>query len=96
MLEKKIEYWEKSFSIFKKMKTQSLLVNINKQTVQNPKYFVYKKKKYLVNFNLLKENCTYFYQNQDKYLYDDNINIFDKEDEEFPLTEESINSFIKI
>lgn len=79
-------------------KGQSFFVNINKQTVQNPKYFVYKNKKYQINFDLLKQNCTYFYQNQDKYLEEDNINIFngEDEDEEFLLSEDSIKSFIKI
>ena len=73
-----------------------ILININKQTVQNPKYFVYKDKKYQVNFDLLKQNCTYFYQNQEKYLEEDNIKIFDDDDEEFELTEDSIKSFITI
>ena len=77
---------------------QSFFVNIKKQTVQNPKYFVYKNKKYQINFDLLKQNCTYFYQNQDKYLEEDNINIFndEDEDEEFPLSKGSIKSFVKI
>ena len=78
------------------MKALSLLVNINKQTVQNPKYLVYKKKKYQINFDLLKQNCTYFYRNQDKFIDEDDINIFEEDEEEFPLTEESINLFIMI
>ena len=78
------------------MTEQRLPIHINKQTVQNPKYFVYKNKKYQVNFDLLKQNCTYFYKNQEKYLEKDDINIFNDDEEEFPLEEDSINSFIKI
>ncbi|KAK8889000.1 hypothetical protein M9Y10_033742 [Tritrichomonas musculus] len=78
------------------MTEQRLPIHIDKQTVQNPKYFVYKNKKYQVNFDLLKQNCTYFYKNQAKYLEKDDINIFDDDEEEFPLEEDSINSFIKI
>lgn len=77
------------------MKAGSLLDNMNEQTVQNPKYFVFEKKRYLIDFDLLKQKCTYFYQNQDKFINEDDINIFE-EDEEFPLTEESIRLFIML
>ena len=50
------------------MTDNGILISINKQTVQNPKYFVYKNKKYQINFDLLKQNCTYFYRNQTKYF----------------------------
>lgn len=76
------------------MKSHNLLINIKKPTVQNQKYFVYQNKKYTINFDLLKQNCTYFYQNQNEFCDKDNINLIEEDEIGIILTEESIHSFI--
>ena len=42
-------------------------VHIKKQAIINTKYFVYQHKQYPVDFDLLKKNSIYFYENQNKF-----------------------------
>lgn len=78
------------------MEDRFLSVHISKQTVQKLKYFVYQNKKYPINFDSLKNNCTYFYQNRKEFRDVVNINLINEDEKEIQLTEESIKSFISI
>ncbi|KAK8870941.1 hypothetical protein M9Y10_008854 [Tritrichomonas musculus] len=74
---------------------KNISFRIDTQTNQSIKYFVYKNKKYPVNFDLLKKNCNYFYQNRKQFKDIDDIVLVNEEDErDIELTEDSITAFI--
>ena len=79
------------------MEKPNLLIEIKEQTIKNPKYFVYNKKRYPINFTLLKFNCTYFYNNKKIFKDAEDIHLLSEEKKGgIAFTEDSINSFIKI
>ena len=73
-------------------------ISVEKPIIRNQKYFVYKDKKYEINFDLLVLNSTYFYKNQEKYKYVENITIITEEEaEELSIREnENIDEIIKL
>lgn len=64
------------------------VIQLQKRTNKN---FVYKGQKYQINFNLVKNNSNYFYNNQDPFESDD-IELIDNSIE---LSEDAILNFIK-
>lgn len=68
--------------------------HIKKQAVRNKKYFVYDHKEYPVDFDFLKKNSNYFFDNQDKYQNEQYINLIDESEPQIKLSEESIRAFI--
>ena len=67
---------------------------IKKHTFIKEKYFVYQNKEYLINFDLLKISCYYFYQNQQKFEQEEIINLNDEIKDQVILNDESIRTFI--
>lgn len=80
------------------MEVSNIIIEIKEQAFKTQKYFVYNKKRYPVNYNMLKSNCAYFINNGKIFEEVEDIDLLNEEEEKsgITLTEESINSFIKI
>lgn len=79
-----------------KSSEDKVIFAIDEQTIRTSKYFVYKDQRYEVDFDKLKKNCRYIYQNRKLYKDEENINLLNEEDENIELTEEAIKGFISI
>lgn len=72
-----------------------LMFQIPNKTNRNQKYFLHKEKKYPIDFNLLKQNSNYFYENRKQYKFIDIINLLSNDEEnQIDITDESIKFFI--
>ena len=72
-----------------------LTFQVHKKPIRNKKYFVYKEKRYEVDFELLKINSEYFYNNKKQFKYIECINILNEEEEnQILIPEEAIQAFI--
>ena len=69
---------------------------INKQTIETRKYFVYGEQLYEIDFDKIKKNCRYFYQNRKQYKDTVYINLLDDDETFIELTDETIKGFISI
>ena len=67
---------------------------IKNTTIQNNKYFVYKGKKYIINFDVLVMNSNYFYKNKNKYENIELIQLLNDDESVLDIQEETIETFI--
>ena len=72
-----------------------LPIYINKQTALNQKYFQFHDKQYPIDFDLLKKNCHYFYENRKEYKNVTVINLLTNEENDLDISDESVEVFIK-
>lgn len=68
--------------------------HVTKKPIRNKKYFIYKEKKYEVDFELLKINSSYFYQNKKQFKNIEYINLLSEEENQILIPEEAIDAFI--
>ena len=78
------------------MEAQDLFIHIANPIPREQKNFIYHKKKYPIDFELLKKNCGYFYNNQKQFEEITDIYLLNGDEEAISLTDESVESFIKI
>ena len=76
------------------MMNTKLSFQVIKQPPRNTKYFINKGKKYKIDYDLLKRNSNYFYQNRKLFKHVDDINLLSDEEQFINISEESINAFI--
>ena len=67
---------------------------IENPTIQNNKYFTYKEKRYLINFDLLIMNSKYFFKNKQKYENIEYIPLLNDTELSLNIPEESIIAFV--
>lgn len=72
-----------------------ITLNVNNSTVQD-KYFIHNGKKYPVNFDLLKRNTHYFYDNRKQYKNIEAIELLNESEKPLNISEESIQAFASI
>ena len=77
------------------METQDIFIHIANPIPRDQKNFIYHKKEYPIDFELLK-NCGYFYNNQKQFEEITDICLLNGDEEAISLTDESVESFIKI
>ena len=78
------------------MKKAKISFKIDKKTVRNTKSFIYRGKLYPFDFELLKQNSNYFYNNRQILENVDPINIInDDEENMIDISDATIASFIK-
>lgn len=70
---------------------QAKSIHSIKPLIRANKNFVYKDKKYPIDFSLIKKNSNYFYNNRDQYKMVEDIQL---SDDFISITEDSIRSFI--
>ena len=78
----------------KSSNSSDISFHITKQTNRNMKYFIYREKKYPINFNLLINNCNYFYRNRKQYKDIEDIKLLNDDEERIILSDEAIQAFI--
>lgn len=78
------------------METQDIFIHIANPIPRDQKNFIYHKKEYPIDFELLKKNCGYFYNNQKQFEEITDICLLNGDEEAISLTDESVESFIKI
>ena len=71
-----------------------ICIHIDKQNLRNEKYFVYQKKRYPIDFDLLIKNSNYFYKNRKQYENADEINIVNENENVLNISEEAIEAFV--
>ena len=72
-----------------------LSFHVDQQDFKNIKYFIYKKKQYPIDFDKLKKNSRYFYQNRKLFKQITDIIILDDVDDKLiSIQEETIQAFI--
>lgn len=78
------------------METQDIFIHIANPIPRDQKNLIYHKKEYPIDFELLKKNCGYFYNNQKQFEEITDIYLLNGDEEAISLTDESVESFIKI
>lgn len=73
----------------------NLSFHVDQQEIQNLKYFIFKMKKFPIDFDKLKKNSNYFYRNRKEFKQVDSINILDEFDNELiDISEDAIQAFV--
>ena len=72
----------------------SFLFHIKKQPLRNKKYFIYHNKEYPIDYDLLKKNSNYFFNNQAQFEDSQYIELVDEKEEYINFSDESIQAFI--
>lgn len=73
-----------------------IFFKIDKKIVRNTKSFIYRGERYPFDFELLKQNSNYFYNNRQFLENVDNINLINKDEEDLiEISNEAIDNFIK-
>ena len=72
-----------------------LSFHVGNKIIQNTKYFIYKDKKYPIDFDLLKKNSQFFYRNEKQFTHVNEIDLLNGTDEALlDIPEEAIQAFI--
>lgn len=74
--------------------SNSFSFHITKQQVRNKKCFVYHNKEYPIDYDILKKNSNYIFNNQEKFENTQYIELINEEEENIRISDESIQAFI--
>lgn len=74
--------------------SDSFSFHITKQQVRNKKCFVYHNKEYPIDYDILKKNSNYIFNNQEKFENTQYIELINEEEENIRISDESIQAFI--
>lgn len=73
----------------------ALSFHVGNTIIQNTKYFIYKDKKYPIDFDLLKKNSQFFYRYEKQFTHVNEIDLLNGTDEALlDIPEEAIQAFI--
>ena len=78
----------------KKLYKMKLSFQVEPQPSRNLKHFIFKEKKYSIDFDVLKRNSNYFYRNRNQFKYVDDINLLNEDEQLKEVSEETVRAFI--
>lgn len=72
-----------------------LSFHVENKIIQDTKFFVFKEKRYPIDFDLLKKNSQYFYRNRKQFKQVNIINLLNSADESLiDISEETVEAFV--